>query len=106
MRLPITNRMPGGNETQKMLRQAVSLKAINLAESPSLATSATRKLKYMPTMAAAVSTSAKQPARRLRYHEAADHEQDARGQRNPEDAAPGRVFKGDQPGGVAQPGAA
>src|ERR1700682_5533447 len=27
MRLPITNKRPGGSDTQKMLRQAVSLKA-------------------------------------------------------------------------------
>ena len=42
MRLPITNKMPGGSETQKMLRQAVSLKAKSLAGSPSFATSSTR----------------------------------------------------------------
>src|SRR5208283_2556411 len=57
MKLPITNKMPGGSETQKMLRQAVSLKAKSLAESPSLATSSTRKLKYMPTTAAATMPS-------------------------------------------------
>ena len=52
MRLPITNKMPGGRETQKMLRQAVSLKANSLAASPSFATSSTRMLKNMPTRAA------------------------------------------------------
>jgi hypothetical protein len=35
-----------------MLRQAASLKAKSLARSPSLATSSTRILKNMPTMAA------------------------------------------------------
>ena len=47
-RLPITNRRPGGSETQKMLRQAVSLKASSWPASPSFATSSTRMLKYMP----------------------------------------------------------
>src|SRR5882672_2846006 len=44
-KLPTTNNRPGGNETQKMLRQAVSLKARSWAVSPSLATSSTRQLK-------------------------------------------------------------
>jgi hypothetical protein len=30
MKLPITNKMPGGSDTQKMLRQAVFLKAKSL----------------------------------------------------------------------------
>src|SRR5580692_2207666 len=51
-RLPSTNKIPGGSETQKILRHAVSLKAKSLAGSPRLATSWTRKLKYMPTTAA------------------------------------------------------
>ena len=53
MKLPITNRMPGGSDTQKMLRQAVSLKAKILSASASLLTSSTRMLKYMPMTAAA-----------------------------------------------------
>jgi hypothetical protein len=52
MKLPMTNTIPGGSDTQKMLRHAVSLKAMRRAGSPSLATSATRKLKYMPMNAA------------------------------------------------------
>ena len=46
--------------------------------------------------------SAKEPARRLCHHDAADHEQNARRQRNPENAAPGRVFKCDEPDRVAE----
>src|SRR5580700_384770 len=53
MKLPMTNKMPGGRETQKMLRQAVSLNANNLSASPSLATASTRLLKYNPMTAAA-----------------------------------------------------
>src|SRR5271170_4076790 len=52
IRLPITKRIPGGSETQKMLRQAVSLKANSFAGSPSFVTASTLKLKYMPTTAA------------------------------------------------------
>jgi hypothetical protein len=52
MKLPITNKMPGGSETQKMLRHAVSLKAKSRAGSWSFATSSTRKLKNIATTAA------------------------------------------------------
>ena len=44
IRLPITNKMPGGNETQKIPRQTSFLKSKSIAASPSLATCATRKL--------------------------------------------------------------
>src|SRR6516164_6937310 len=37
-KLPITNKMPGGSETQKMLRHAESLNANNFPASPSFAT--------------------------------------------------------------------
>ena len=49
----MTNKIPGGSDTQKMLRQAVSLKANSLAASPSLATASTRALKYQAMAAAA-----------------------------------------------------
>ena len=42
MKLPITNRMPGGSDTQKMLRHAESFTAKSLAASPSFATVSTR----------------------------------------------------------------
>ena len=45
-KLPMTNGMPGGSDTQKMLRQAVSWNANSRAASPSLATAATRKLEH------------------------------------------------------------
>ena len=45
MKLPITNSTPGGSETQKMRRHAVSLNASNCAASPSFDTSSTRMLK-------------------------------------------------------------
>src|ERR1700722_11022907 len=53
IKLPITNKMPGGNDTQKILRQALSLNAKRRATSPSLVTSSHRMLKNMPTTAAA-----------------------------------------------------
>ena len=53
IRLPMTKRMPGGNETQKMLRQAASLKARILSASASFDTCSTRKLKNIPMSAAA-----------------------------------------------------
>ena len=57
MNLPMTNRIPGGSETQKMLRQAMSCAANNFWASPSLATTSTRWLKYRLINAAATMPS-------------------------------------------------
>src|SRR5271166_6149864 len=43
-KLPTTNRIPGGKDTQKILRHAASLYANSFAASPSFATSSTRML--------------------------------------------------------------
>src|SRR5208337_2933375 len=46
--------------------------------------------------------ASQQPAGRLSDHEAADDEQYPRRQRYPENAAPSRVLKSEQPGGIAE----
>ena len=53
----MTKRTPGGRDTQKMLRHAVSLNARSRAASPSFATCPTRMLKYIPIAAAATMPS-------------------------------------------------
>ena len=49
-----------------------------------------------------LAAAAEEPARRLRHHETAQHEQNARRQRHPEDAPPGGILEGKQLVGVAE----
>ena len=61
MKLPITNKMPGGSETQKILRHAVSLKAKSFIGSPSFATSSTRITEIHPNQGRCYDAERQQP---------------------------------------------